>query len=138
MELRIALDLLHRRIEEWTEEAMIEPDVSDREVEAFREYGSELVAHLHEAAEQLGAAQRDLFLAEKGSSSADIVEELVEAFVDEWDQLGFGERPAGLELDELREVMEPVADVLEASADEADMELAEATEVLDDFIAGTW
>ena len=138
MHLNMGLDLLHRRIEEWAEEAMIEPDVPEREVEAFREYGSELVAFLHDVSEEMELGFEDLMVPGDDATAGELCEELTQTFLDEWERLSFGERPGGLEMDALREVLEAVTEVVEAPVDDADLELEDAAELLDEFLADTW
>lgn len=134
MRLKMALDMLHRHIEEWTEEAMIEPEVADPDAEGLREFGSELVAYLHEAAEKLEIDRQNVVVPEKDADSRELCEEITEVFVDEWTMMDFAERPAGVHIEGLREVMEAVADVLEAAPEDCDWELEAATEQLDEFL----
>lgn len=139
MQLNTGLDLLHRRIEEWTEQALIEPGVAEREVEAFREYGSDLVAFLHEFVEQLEVSNDDVMALDEDASGPEVCEELVDSLFDAWERIDFGERPATFEVDEFREVIEAVADVLATPiSDGADAELDEATDELDEFLATAW
>lgn len=138
MRLTMGFDLLHRRIEEWSEEAQIEPDVSRTAVEGFREYGSDLVAFLHNVGEELELSREELVLAGNDTPSGELCEEMTDFLLDEWNRLDFGERPAGMDLDELPEVMESVAEVLEAEPAEASMQIEEAVELMDDFVGPTW
>ena len=135
MQLRTGLDLLHRRIEEWTELVVREEPGLENALEGFREYGTDLVAFLHDMVEQLGIAQNEIFVADKDVTSLELVEEVMEAFIEEWEQLGFGEQPAELDLDALRPVMEAIAAVLEAPLDDAEEPLDEATTYLEEFVA---
>lgn len=134
MQLNMALDLLHRRIEEWTEEAMIEPDTPTAQAEGFREFGSELVAYLHEAAEKMEMTVEELMIPENDAENWELCDEIAELLLDEWAMIDFAERPAGVELDELRPLLVAVADVLEAPADDCAPELEEANEMLDEFL----
>ncbi len=135
MYLNMGLALLHRRIEEWTEEALLQQQLAEMEVEAFREYGSELMAYLHERVEEMELGYEELMIPGSDATSGELCEELMGALLDAWERLAFGERPAQLRIDELREVLEALAEVLEAPADDAGAELEEATDVLDDFLA---
>ena len=135
MRLKMALDALHRKIEEWTEEAMIEPEVEDAELEGFREFGTELVGYLHDAAEKLEIDDRELVIPPDDIDADELCEELTDIFVDEWAMIDFAERPIGVEIDGLREVMEMVAEALQAPPDDCVDELEDAIMELDDFLA---
>ncbi len=136
--MTLGFDLLHRRIEEWTERAQIEPDAPMTEIEGFGEYGADLVAFLQDVLEELEVTDAELMLASNDAPSGELCEELVRAVLEEWERLDFGERPAGLELDDFRQVMESVAEVLESEPGEVHSELEEAVESLDEFLADAW
>ena len=134
MRLTMALDMLHRKIEEWAEEAFIEPDVSDIAIEGFVEFGSDMVAYLHELAEQFEMSDEEVMLPEMEAEGAELCDEIATLFVDEWALRDFAERPAGVDIEGLRELMETVADVLSAPPDDCEMELETAIEELDEFL----
>lgn len=135
MQLKMALDTLHRKIEEWTEEALIEPEVPEPDAEGFREFGSELVGYLHDTAEKLELSLEEVVVPERGASGEELCEELTDIFLDEWAMTDFAERPVGVHLEGLQEVMDAVAEVLEASPEDSRLELEEATLQLDEFLA---
>ncbi len=134
----MGFDLLHRRIEEWSERAQIEPDAPMTAIEGFVEYGSDLVAFLHEVGEELELFDEELMLTGNDSPSGELCEELTRVLVEKWELLDFAERPPGVDLDELRPVLETVAEVLESEPGDVEDELEEAVELLDEFIAGSW
>lgn len=138
MRLKVALDLLHRRIEEWTEAAMIEPDVSNTSAEGFREYAADLVAFLIDLVETWEFGDEDVMIEATAATGREICDELVRAFVELWDDADFGERPADIEIDEVRDILECIADVLESSVEEADDEMEVAVEELEAFLADVW
>lgn len=136
MRLQMALDMLHRKIEEWTEKAFIAPEVSEPKIEAFLEFGSDLVAHLHEVAGQLEIVDEEAMVPETDAAGPELCDEIAELFLDEWAHIDFTERPPGAQIDELGEVMDAIAEVLDAPPEDCEMELEEATEMLDDYLAG--
>lgn len=138
MRLHLALDLLHRRIEEWTDAAISEPEVANAQAEAFREYSADLVAFLIDVVETWEVGDEELMLDGTDSSGREACEEVVRAIVEQWEEADYGERPAELEIDELRAIMEAIADVLDASVDDADEVVDEALELLEPFMAEVW
>jgi hypothetical protein len=136
--LQVALDLLHRRIEEWTEAALLEPDVSNSSAEGFREYGADLVAFLIDIVETWEVGDEDLMLDGADATGREVCEEVVRAIVEQWEEADFGERPADLEIDELRTILEAISEVLESSVEDADDEMDQALELLEPFLAEVW
>lgn len=136
--MQVALDLLHRRIEEWTEAAMLEPDVSSSSAEGFREYGADLVAFLIDIVETWEVGDEELMLDATDATGREVCEEVVRAIVEQWEEADFGERPADLEIDELRSILEAISEVLESSVDDADDVMDEALELLEPFLAEVW
>lgn len=138
MNVTMGVDLLYRRIEEWTEQAMIEPEVSEAEAEALGEYGADFIAFLHDVADELELGQRDMMIQGADASSREVCEELLGIFVDEGASVGIGGSATELRLEGLPDVFEAIAAVLEAPFDDATEELEEATEGLEEFLADSW
>ena len=137
MLLKLGLDVLHRRIEEWTEEALVEDDAPNSHIEGFREYGSDLVAFLHDLVEQLELGQEELQLSGTNVTSYELCEEVVRVLV-AVEQGEFGEQPLGVEVEEFKPVMEAVAEVLDGPLEDYDEELEEANDYLEEFMANVW
>ncbi len=138
MNVTMGVDLLHRRIEEWTEEAAIEPTVSDMDAEAFREYGSDLIAFLHDVVDELELGQESMILQQSSAGSRELCDELLEIIVEEGMGMGLGTSSMELRLEGLPDVFEAIGDVLEAPVADSDEELEEAVDGLEDFLADTW
>ncbi len=135
MRLQQGLDLLFRRIEEWTEEGLMIADLGDPTVEAFGEYGADLVACLQDVIEEMELGSEELGLSGREVPSRELCEELSESLVNSWERMEFSERPVGLPIDELRGVLMAVASVLEVHAEDGEDAVAEAVEQLDEFLA---
>lgn len=138
MRLQLGLDLLHRRIEEWTEAALVEAEMRFPEAEGFLEFGSDLVAFLHEIVEEWEWTDQELMLTGPEASSEELCEELMTALLAAWERDDFEERPDRLRLDELRSVMEAIAEVLESPCDEGDDELDVANDEIEEFLSEAW
>lgn len=134
MRLQQGLDLLHRRIEEWMEEEMLESELGDSEVEAFGEYGSDLVAFLQEVIEDMEVGGEELSIVGQDMTSRELTEELWEVLNEAWEHIEFAERPVGVRLEELRLVLVGVAKVLDGSEGEREEDLEEVVELLDDYL----
>lgn len=134
MHLQHSLDLLHRRVEEWSEEAMVDSEELVSEIEAFVEYATELVAGLHDLVEEIEAGDEELRLSSPEPSSRELCEELFVVLQETWEHIEFAERPADIQIEELNQVLAAVATVLDSPTDECGEELDEAVELLDEFI----
>lgn len=135
MRLQEGLDLLHRRVEEWTEEALYEVEGSDPEVEGFGEYGVDLIAFLQDVVGELEVGDEQLALANNEVSSRELCEELWTTLSTSWETVEFADRPAGLQIDELRPVLLAVAAVLDKDFEDAEDHLEDAVEILEEFMA---
>ena len=134
MRFQEGLDLLHRRVEEWTEEALQEAEGSDAEVEGFGEYGADLIAFLQDMVEELEVGDENLTLASREVSSRELCEEIWTVMSTAWEAVEFADRPAGLHVDELRPVLMSLAAVLDEPIDEANEILEDAVEDLEEFM----
>lgn len=135
MRLQEGLDLLHRRVEEWTEEALQEAEGSNPDIEGFGEYGVDLIAFLQDVVEELEVGDETLKLASNQVASRELCEELWTVLSTYWETVEFADRPAGLHIDELRPVLLCLATVLDEPLDEVDDALEEAVEILEEFMA---
>lgn len=135
MRFQEGLDLLHRRVEEWTEEALQEADGSDADVEGFGEYGVDLIAFLQDMVEELEVGDEALKLASREASSRELCEEIWTVMSTSWEAVEFADRPAGLHVDELRPVLMALAAVLDEPLDEGEDLLEEAVEELEEFMS---
>lgn len=138
MHLQQSLDLLHRRVEEWSEEAMVDSEELASEIEAFGEYTTDLVAGLHDLVEEIEAADEELRLSSPDPSSRELCEELYVVLVETWEHIEFAERPADIQVEELNQVLLAVAAVLDAPTDECQDELEEAVELLEEYVVETF
>lgn len=139
MRLQLGLDLLHRRIEEWAEEALVVAESATIKIEAFEEYGADLIATLHDAAEELEISSEPLGVTGTEVPVRELCDEIWNTLREGWDMVEFADQPMELRVDELHAVLRSLTAVLTTPLDEFDDEgeefLEEAVELLEDYLS---
>ncbi len=139
MRLQLGLDLLHRRIEEWAEEALIVGERASLKIEAFEEYGADLIATLHDLSEELELSSESLGLTGTEVPIRELCEELWNTLREGWEMVEFADQPMEFRVEELHTVLVSVAGVLSMPPDEFDDDteelLEESVELLDEYLS---
>lgn len=138
MRLQQSLDVLHRRVEEWSEVAMVDSEDYISEIEAFVEYATEIVAELQDLVEEIEAGDEELRLSSPEPSSRELCEELYTVLEETWEHIEFADRPANIQVEELNPVLMAVGAILDGPTEDCGEELEEAVELLDEFIVETF